>query len=254
MSVFAPEHVVVTGGAGAIGSALARVFAEGPGRPRVTVWDVDLDGAEEVADAIGGDAVRIDLTDLDALPAAFAACEPVDVFINCAGVMRVRRLEALGWSEARLMLDLDLVAPLRLMQIASRAMIERGRGWIVNVTSLAGVLPLRGCSVYGAAKAGLAMASEVARLELLPRGVQVVTVYPGAITSPLEAGARAGYAGSRLAKLLPSGRPEKLAAAVLDACVAGRARVVHPAPLGAVLRAPGAAARLMARFGPDPVA
>ena len=232
---------------------MARAFAAGPGRPRVTVWDVDEAGAEEVADAIGGEARVVDVTDLDGLPKAFAACEPVDVWVNCAGAMRVRRLESLPWADARLMLDLDLVAPLRLMQLAAQAMVGRGSGTVVNVASLAGVLPLRGCSVYGAAKAGLAMASEIARLELLPQGVAVVTVYPGAITSPLEAEARAGYAGSRWSRWLPSGRPEKLAAAVVEACAAGRARVVYPAPLGAVFRAPGAAARLVARFGPDPV-
>ena len=76
------------------------------------------------------------------------------------------------------------------MSLAVPGMRERGAGIVVNVASMAGLVPLRGASYYGAAKAGLAMASEIARIELARAACSVVTVYPG----PVRWGSRAGPA------------------------------------------------------------
>ena len=90
-------------------------------------------------------------------------------------------------------------------------MVERGSGVIVNVASMAGKVPLKGCSYYGASKAGLAMASEIARADLAPYGVRVVTVYPGPVKSALEQGAREAYSGNGLFKrYAPTGDPIEL--------------------------------------------
>lgn len=247
------EHVLITGAAGAIGAALARRFAEGGAR--LTLWDIDRAGLDEVADPLGAARHRVDITDASALPEHFAAAAadgPIDVLVNCAGIMRVGRFEAQRWETVRLTLELDLTAQLQLMQIAAEPMLERRRGLVINIASMAGVVPLKGCVAYGAAKAGLAMASEIARAEWADRGVEVLTVYPGAVASPLEVGARVGFGDSPWQRLMPSVSPEGLAAAIVAAARAGRPRLIHPRPLSWIAPPFGVVRRFSARFGPRP--
>ncbi|HEY6463507.1 MAG TPA: SDR family NAD(P)-dependent oxidoreductase, partial [Polyangiaceae bacterium] len=122
-----------------------------------------------------------------------------------------------------------------------------------NVSSMAGVTPLRGCAYYGAAKAGLAMASEIARLELAPRGVHVLTVYPGPVRSRLEQRARAQAPDTRLARWLPTGDADALAARVVDACERRRARVVYPGLYELANRFPAIARRVTSAASPQPL-
>jgi len=102
-------------------------------------------------------------------------------------------------------LAVNLLAPLRLIDLA---LPDMGRGaCIVNVSSMAGRVPIKGCTYQGEAKAGLAMASEIAHVELAARGIRVVTVYPGPVSSGLEAHARGQVAGSLVARIFPRARP-----------------------------------------------
>lgn len=249
------EHALITGAAGAIGAALARAFADAGAR--LTLWDIDRARLEAVAHRADAMWHRVDLTDLSALGEHFAAAEavhPVDVLVNCAGVMDVRALETQPWDMGRRIIELDLTAPLRLMQLAVEPMLARRRGTVVNISSMAGLVPLKGCAFYGAAKAGLAMASEIARAELADRGVAVLTVYPGAITSPLEAGARAGWGSSPWQTLMPSAAPDGLADAIVAAATRGDARLMYPRPMRWLAPRVGVIRRVAARFGPRPVA
>src|SRR4029079_16713791 len=109
---------------------------------------------------------RWDLSQPDSLPEHVKTVEteqgPVDVLVNCAGIMEIRSLVGFEWSHALRLLKIDFESPLRLMSLIAPGMADRRKGTIVNVTSMAGVTPLRGCTYYGGAKAGLAMASEIA--------------------------------------------------------------------------------------------
>src|SRR6185503_13950707 len=133
--------------------------------------------ARELGDApnsgeVGRATVHVaDLRDLDALPALVETIEqagPLEGLVNCAGVMKVQHVSTWNWSDARDLITIDLLAPLRLQDLVVRGMRDRGRGVIVNVASMAGRVPLRGAAYYGASKAGLAMASEIARADLAP--------------------------------------------------------------------------------------
>jgi len=177
----------------------------------------------------------------------------VDMLVNCAGIMEIRSLAATSWALAERLLAVDLTSPLRLMALIAPAMARRRAGIIVNVSSMAGVTPLRGCAYYGAAKAGLAMASEIARLDLAPSGVHVVTVYPGPVRSELERRARAQAPDSLAARLIPTGDPGKLAALILDACERGRARVVYPPFYDLASRFPVLAGRITRAVSPRPL-
>lgn len=253
------KHVLVTGGAGAIGSALARRFHARLPSAAISLADVDDEGARRTASQIGevARAVRWDLSKPDELPQALRALEsergPVDVLVNCAGVMEIRSLAVTSWSLAERLLAIDLVSPLRLMHLVAPGMIERRSGCIVNVSSMAGVTPLRGCAYYGAAKAGIAMASEIARLELARHGVDVITVYPGPVRSELERRARAQAPDSFVARLLPTGDADSLARRVVGAWEHGRPRVVYPPFYDLASRFPALAGRLTRAVSPDPL-
>lgn len=226
------EHLVITGTSGAIGGALAHALRKRHPAARLTLVDVS-DGPSRAL-ALGGDVevARCDLADSDAalrvLEEARARFGPLGGLVNCAGIMEVRRFDELPWQRAADLLAIDLLSPLALMHAAVPDMIAAGRGFVVNVTSMAGKVTLPGCAFYGAAKAGLSMASEIARRELAPRGVQVLTVYPGAVASALESRARDQYGRTLLTRLVPTGRPEVLARKIVEALDARRARLVYP--------------------------
>jgi short-subunit dehydrogenase len=254
--VIAPRRVLVTGAAGAIGSAIARAMrAAWPGA-HLVLLDRDAAATVDLARELGAaTAHAADLRDEGALPELVRALEPVDGLVNCAGVMRVRRVSTWRWADARDLLAVDLLAPLRLQDLVVRGMVERGGGVIVNVASMAGKTPLKGCTYYGAAKAGLGMASEIARAELAPHGVRVVTVYPGPVRSALEQGARADWGGGGwLGRLAPLGDPAELARRIMTAIERDEPRVVYPRvyELGRV--APNLAGWLSLTYGPPPVA
>jgi 3-hydroxybutyrate dehydrogenase len=252
------RHVLVTGAAGAIGGAIARALARADPTARLSLVDLDADGAASLARALGARATahRWDLAEPASIPPGLRALEEergaVDALVNCAGIMEIRSLAATDWALAERLLRVDLESPLRLMALVVPAMIARGSGTIVNVSSMAGVTPLRGCAYYGAAKAGLAMASEIARIELAPRGVHVVTVYPGPVRSALERRARRQAPDTLLARWLPTGDAEPLAERVVDACLRRRARVVYPGFYDLASRFPRLAGRVTSAASPTP--
>ena len=255
----ATPHVLVTGAAGAIGAAFARQYAKRHPDARFSLIDVHLAGAQKTAVQVGPNAVaaRWDLAAPEALESAFAALVAergeVTVLVNCAGIMDVRSLAATPQEVVARVLRVDLESPLRLMALAAPAMRTARRGIIVNVASMAGITPLLGCSSYGAAKAGLAMASEIARRELAAQGVHVVTVYPGPVHSDLEKRARAQLESTWVTRWLPTGEAEPLAQQMLQACELRRARVVYPAMYELARRLPGVGAWVTGLLSPRPI-
>lgn len=253
-------HVVVTGSSGAIGGAVAAELQRRHPRVKLTLVDRAPPPDDEFRNERSfRNYLTADLAHVAALPSllerATAAHGPVDGLVSCAGFMEVRRFESLPWSDAARLLDVDLIAPLRLMQLAVAGMLARGGGgFVVNVASMAGRVPIKGCAFYGAAKAGLAMASEIARVELAARGVRVVTVYPGPVASALERAARASLPDTLLARSIPTGRPDALARRIVDAVERDRARVIYPSLYGLGWLATNAAARVTLAAGPDPSA
>ena len=131
--------------------------------------------------------------DLDALPAlshASSEAGPIEGSSTARASCACSDVAAWKWEDAQELIAIDLLAPLRLQDLVVRGMVERGAASIVNIASMAGRVPLRGCAYYGASKAGLAMASEIARADLAGRGVQVAH----RVSGPGEVRARGGRA------------------------------------------------------------
>ena len=257
--MIAPGHVLVTGAGGAIGAALARAMRAAWPAAALALVDRDAARMAALATELGGATTHgADLADIAALPALVAAIEdaggPLDGLVNCAGIMQVQQLQTWKWEDAERLVAVDLLAPLRLQDLCARGMVQRGRGAIVNISSMAGKVPLRGCTYYGAAKAGLAMASEIARADLAPHGVRVVTVYPGPVKSALEQGARDAYGGGGLlGKLAPTGAPTELARRILHALDHDEPRVIYPRVYGVGFSATNLSRWIALSYGPPPV-
>ncbi len=229
-------HVVVTGASSGIGEAIAREYLKRGDRVTLLARRRDrLDAvAEEAKDRTN--VVQVDLGDPKTafgwIDAAEDALGPIDVLVNNAGVQIVKNALDTPWEDGERLLVLDLHVPLRLTQLVLKRMVTRGSGTIVDISSMAAIGPTPGMFFYNAAKAGLAAASEGLRAEVKPHGVHVVTVYPGPVTSDMEAAGRAAYEPTAATKYSPTGAPEVLAKMVADAVAKKRPRVIYPGLYG----------------------
>ena len=252
------KHVLVTGAAGAIGGAIARAMRAAWPEARLALLDLDDAVLAPLAGELGNASRHAaDLRDIDALPAVIEHVTkhgPLDGLVNCAGIMRVQQLATWKWEDASDLMKIDLLAPLRLQDLVVKDMIDFGRGVIVNVASMAGKVPLKGCAYYGASKAGLAMASEIARADLAGYGIRVVTVYPGPVKSALEQGARDAYGGGGfMGRFAPTGDPAELARLIMRAIEKDEPRVIYPRLYNVGWSATALASRFALAYGPPPV-
>jgi NAD(P)-dependent dehydrogenase (short-subunit alcohol dehydrogenase family) len=205
--------VVITGAGRGIGAATAAALAARGAR--VAIADLDGDLAIQTAQRIGNGATGspVDVTDHAAYRTFLDDVEhdlgPIDVLINNAGIMPVTLLhEETDESIAR-QIAINLHAVIFGTREAVRRMLPRHRGHIINVSSLAGVLPVPGVATYCATKHGVVAYSEVARAELAGTGVEISCVMPGIVKTELSV----GMADSRY---LRSVTPEQVAEAIVE--------------------------------------
>jgi 3-hydroxybutyrate dehydrogenase len=174
------RRALITGGASGIGRACAVRLAEAGAD--VVVVDRDADAAKAVAAAVGGTAVAVDLSDLDAVDGLDL---DVDVLVNNAGLQHVAPLHEFPVDRFSLILRLMLETPFRLVRGALPHMYGRGWGRIVNVSSVHGLRASAYKSAYVTAKHGLEGLSKVIALEGAPHGVTSNCVNPAYVRTPL---------------------------------------------------------------------
>jgi 3-hydroxybutyrate dehydrogenase len=177
------RRAMITGGASGIGRACAVRLAEAGAA--VVVVDRDKGAAERVAAEVGGTAVTVDLSDLDAVDALDL---DVDVLVNNAGLQHVAPVHEFPVDRFSLILRLMLEAPFRLVRGALPCMYERGWGRIVNVSSVHGLRASAYKSAYVTAKHGLEGLSKVIALEGAEHGVTSNCVNPAYVRTPLVEG------------------------------------------------------------------
>lgn len=174
---------LVIGGASGIGWAIARGLA-GEGC-RVTIADRNADGAAARANELGEPhaAAGVDVTDEGTVAALFERVGSLDIVVNTAGFSNFGRIVEMAVDEFRAVVDVCLNGAFIVAKYAGRYL--RDGGSLVPVTSLNARLAAPGMSAYCAAKAGLAMLTQVAALEFAPRRIRVNAVSPGFVHTPL---------------------------------------------------------------------
>jgi len=171
---------LVTGAGSGIGRACARRLAAAGAR--VVVVDLDRAAAEAVADEVDGEAVQLDLADLDAVD----RLEPVaDVLVNNAGLQHVAPLQDFPPERFSLILTVMLEAPFRLVRRLLPHMYAQGWGRVVNVSSVHGLRASPYKAAYVAAKHGLEGLSKVVALEGARHGVTSNCVNPAYVRTAL---------------------------------------------------------------------
>ncbi|WP_402839744.1 3-hydroxybutyrate dehydrogenase [Microbacterium sp. GXS0129] len=174
------RRALVTGGASGIGLACARALARAGAH--VIVADRDEAGARGAAAEVGGEALVIDLSDLDAVANLSV---DVDVLVNNAGVQTIAPVEEFDPLVFRRMIDLMVTAPFLLTRSALPQMYARGWGRVVNISSVHGVRASPYKVAYVTAKHALEGMSKVVALEGGAHGVTSNCVNPGYVRTPL---------------------------------------------------------------------
>jgi 3-hydroxybutyrate dehydrogenase len=174
------HSALVTGAASGIGRACAERLSQAGAT--VTVLDLDGDAAREVAGGIGGEALRVDLSDLEALDGLELAS---DIIVNNAGLQHVAAVEDFPPERFSMILRIMLEAPFRIVQKALPGMYEKGWGRVVNISSVHGLRASPYKSAYVSAKHGLEGLSKTIALEGGPKGVTSNCVNPAYVRTPL---------------------------------------------------------------------
>lgn len=131
----------------------------------------------------------VDVSDKASFETAIREAEAVysktDLLINNAGVMLLGDIATQDPSEWKQMLDINVLGVMNGMQAVMADMKARQGGTIINVSSIAGVLPFHNHAAYCASKYAVRGLTQTARLELSPSNVRVISVEPGAVATEL---------------------------------------------------------------------
>ncbi|HET6950796.1 MAG TPA: SDR family oxidoreductase [Acidimicrobiales bacterium] len=218
---------LVTGASSGIGTALARRLA-GEGTDLVVVARdrqrlETLAGELTAATGVDVEVLVADLADgaqLAAVEKRLAdAARPVDLVVNNAGFGTYGDFAGLDVDGEEREVAVNVTAVVRLTHAALGGMLARGRGAIVNVSSVAGLQPRPGNATYGATKAFLASFGEAVAAELTGSGVTLTTVLPGFTHTEFQE--RAGIGGRKIPDVAWMSADD-VAAQTLDAARAGK--------------------------------
>jgi 2-hydroxycyclohexanecarboxyl-CoA dehydrogenase len=215
------KKALVTGGASGIGAAIARrLAAEGAD---VTIGDLNLEGATEVAGEISGLSIELDVTDLGSAQAAVdSAGPPIDILINNAGTDEFGFFSQTTPEQWEKVIAVNLKGVFNCTYAALPGMQEAGYGRIVNIASEAGRVGSKGSAVYSAAKGGVIAFTKVMAREGARFAITANAIAPGPIETPLLMQARElGEIGEKVIETMKAGtqlrrlgQPEEVAAAV----------------------------------------
>ncbi len=182
------RRVVITGASRGIGADLARRFAAVGAR--VALVARAKEAIDQLASDLGGEAYTADLGDRaqrDALIPRIEGDGPIDVLVNNAGLLDTVAFATMDPASIDALIDVNLHAPMQLTRAVLSSMLVRGRGRIVDISSMAGASCTPGVATYSATKAGLTHFNACLRAELVGSGVSAMIVELGPVDTAMEA-------------------------------------------------------------------
>jgi 3-oxoacyl-[acyl-carrier protein] reductase len=212
------KRALVTGGSGAIGTAICRRLSA-DGMHVIIHANQNRSGAETLRNELlakGGSAEIIQFDVVDG-PATRLALEslleagPIQVIVNNAGIHDDAVFPGMRPEQWHSVIDVSLHGFFNVTQPLSMPMIRSRWGRIITISSIAGITGNRGQTNYAAAKGALHAATKSLSLELASRGITVNAVAPGIIASDMS---KDSFDAETIAKLVPmkrSGKPEEVA-------------------------------------------
>ena len=218
---------VITGAANGIGAALARRFAA-EGARALVLADVDTAHLADIAEEVGGLALRCDVTDPRAIEHLIASAErdagPIDLFCSNAGIVLPGGVESPDdvW---RRCIDVNVMAHVWAARAVVPLMISRGGGYLLHTASAAGLLTQIGSATYSVTKHAAVALAEWLAITHGDQGIKVSVLCPQAVRTNMIA----GYEEGGVAGVDGVIEPEEVAQAVVDGLADERFLILpHP--------------------------
>jgi len=187
---------LITGVSSGLGRALAEAALGRGDRVIGTVRDQAAENAFNLLPPGNSYAVRLDLSDTDAIPRVVAEVERdhgvIDILVNNAGYGYVGAIEETSLADMRAQFEVNVFGAVAMMQAVLPAMRKRRGGHIINISSVSGRVAWSGLGIYSGTKFALTGISETLAQEVAPLGIKVTIVEPG--------GLRTDWGGRSLAR------------------------------------------------------
>jgi short-subunit dehydrogenase len=231
----AGKVAVVTGASMGIGEAIAKVFAENGAR--VVLLSRDANRAEAARHRVGHTdrtlALSCDVRNREEIDRVLSLTlhhfDRIDVWVNNAGHGLVDSVAGMEMAACRELFDTNLFGAIAAMQAVLPVMKQQGTGTIINISSVAGHIPLPYNAAYSATKFAMNAIGNGARVELRKRNVNVLTVCPGYVATNFGANAVKGSDQQRVRPKTVRGiTAERVAQATLRGYLRGKREVIVP--------------------------
>jgi NAD(P)-dependent dehydrogenase (short-subunit alcohol dehydrogenase family) len=217
------KRAIVTGGAGGIGSAIAKRMAEAGAQ--ITIADLDEEKARGIAAGLGSlhFSAKVDVASLESVDAMVARAERdmggVDVLVHSAGVAMLRDVLEVDPADWKRVIDINLMGTYYACLSVARSMVARDAGGsLITISSVAAARPSRGASAYGAAKGGVVTLTKALAVDLASRGIRVNSIAPGPVETEMARNEHRSDTRAMFEKMIPMhryARAEEIASAAL---------------------------------------
>jgi NADP-dependent 3-hydroxy acid dehydrogenase YdfG len=176
------QTALVTGANTGMGAAITEMLT----KRGITVYGLARDAAKlhEVANRTGMTPLAVDLADTTALAAAVEGLQ-IDVLVNNAGVSATGNILDATAAKVDAMVDVNLRAVLHLCRLLLPGMVERDRGHVVNISSIAGLYNFYGHTAYHATKAAVHQISRQLRNDVIGKRIRVTEICPGRVETEI---------------------------------------------------------------------